>query len=328
MFTLKKSQDKDFLVLNLADIQLSKEEWGESHTHSKIVNYTVTELVGRLKPDLITLSGDQGWAGDFDAYMKVGEFIDSFDIPWTFVWGNHDQQDGYDFTDKVVDGYSKLKNLIFENGPKNLGRGNFVIEVIENDVPVSALILMDTHDRLPVKKEDGTEELTWAKLMPEQHEWYKEQINALKLKGCNNTAIITHIPIYAYRTAFDKAIKPDVDQESLTFEESCKKEYWNEGYDDSFGVKLEGICCYPEDDGFFEVIREIGSTKAYICGHDHVNCTSIGYDDVRLVYALKTGPGCYWRPWMNGGTTLKITSEGIGEIKHEFVNADHLTENT
>ena len=324
MFILNKAPNKDFLVLNLADIQLSKDEWSESHSHSKIVIHTVTELVNRLHPDLITLSGDQGWAGDFDAYMKVGEFIDSFDIPWTFIWGNHDQQNGYGFNDSVVDGYSKLKNLIFENGPENLGRGNFVIEIKENDSIVSALILMDSHDRLPAVNDEGTEEPTWAKLTPEQHEWYKDQISALKQKGCNDTTILTHIPIYAYRTAFDKAIKPNVDQESLSFEESCKKEYWNEGYEDSFGVKLEGICCYPVDDNFFDVIRELGSTKNYICGHDHVNCTSISYEGVRLVYALKTGPGCYWRPWMNGGTTLRITSNGSAEIKHEFVNADHL----
>ena len=169
MFILNKAPNKDFLVLNLADIQLSKDEWSESHSHSKIVIHTVTELVNRLHPDLITLSGDQGWAGDFDAYMKVGEFIDSFDIPWTFVWGNHDQQNGYGFNDSVVDGYSKLKNLIFENGPENLGRGNFVIEIKENDSIVSALILMDSHDRLPAVNDEGTEEPTWAKLTPEQH---------------------------------------------------------------------------------------------------------------------------------------------------------------
>jgi hypothetical protein len=30
--------------------------------------------------------------------------------------------------------------------------------------------------------------------------------------------------------------------------------------------------------------------------------------------------GAYWKPEMNGGTVLTVTSEGITDIKHEFVD--------
>ena len=324
MFTLQKKKDKDFVILNLADIQLSTDEWKPEHSHSRIVKHTVNTLIDKTHPDLITLSGDQGWAGDLSAYVKVGELIDSYNIPWTFVWGNHDQQNGYEFLDSVLKEYSKFKNLIYENGPEELGRGNFVIEICDGNSPVYALILMDTHDRLPFINAEGKEELMWAQIMPNQVEWYEHRINELKSSGCNNSAIITHIPIYAYIDAADKAFKSNIDRTTLSIEESYGTECWNDGYKSSFGVQLEGICCYPKNDGVYEKIKELGSTKHYLCGHDHVNCTSIDYGNVRLTYALKTGPGCYWRPEMNGGTKLVVSSDGTTEVIHEFIDAGEL----
>ena len=53
MKALNKQRDKDFKILNLTDTQLSNEEWAEGHKHRAILEYTLTELVERVKPDLI-----------------------------------------------------------------------------------------------------------------------------------------------------------------------------------------------------------------------------------------------------------------------------------
>ena len=58
---------------------------------------------------------------------------------------------------------------------------------------------------------------------------------------------------------------------------------------------------------------------AIIVGHDHNNNWIIRHKGIRFVFSLKTGPGCYWEPALNGGTVLKITSNGIGDIYHEYV---------
>jgi len=54
-------------------------------------------------------------------------------------------------------------------------------------------------------------------------------------------------------------------------------------------------------------------------GHDHNNNWIIRHRGIRFVFSLKTGPGCYWEPELNGGTVIKITSNGIGDIYHEYV---------
>ena len=81
MFTLKKTPGKPFLVLNLSDPQLGDGEWAEGHKNRRILEHTVRTLVDRVKPDLITVSGDLSWAGSDHAYDMLADFLDSFEIP-------------------------------------------------------------------------------------------------------------------------------------------------------------------------------------------------------------------------------------------------------
>ena len=39
-----------------------------------------------------------------------------------------------------------------------------------------------------------------------------------------------------------------------------------------------------------------------------------------MIFALKTGLGCYWNPILNGGTVLKVNETGVCEVHHEFVD--------
>lgn len=244
--------------------------------------------------------------------------LEGYNVPWTAVWGNHDQERGLEYLDKAQELLLKHEHFVYEQGPIELGRGNFVIAIKEENKLVHALVMMDTHDKMP--KPNTENELAWAKLTPSQLEWYKDKINELKTLGCIESTIMVHIPIYAYNIAFEKAFKAEIDLKSVKPQESHNKEYWNDGYEGSFGVKYEGICSYIEDDGAFDVIKELDNTKNVICGHDHVNNFSIEHEGVRLTFTLKTGAGCYWNSELNGGTTITINEKGYAKIKHEYVS--------
>jgi hypothetical protein len=322
MFALKKTPGKDFILLNLSDPQLGDGEWAEGHPNRAILEGTVTELCRRVKPDLITVSGDLAWAGDDLAYDALADLLDSFGIPWTVMWGNHDNQGGADYIESVVKRYLTRPLCLYERGPANLGNGNFVIRIEENGRPVEGIIVMDSHDRAPYVNEKGEESMEWAKLWPEQIAWYREQIAALKEDGCRDAALLMHIPIYAYREAHAAAEKPGIDRKAITPAQADGDEVWNPGYESSFGVRHEGICSYPADEGMFGAILEGGLTKTLIAGHDHVNNTVIRHRGVAFVYSLKAGAGCYWEPSLNGGTVLRITENGVGEIRHEYVDPE------
>lgn len=325
MITLPKKPNRDFLVLNLSDPQLGNGEWDMGHPNRRIFTETTRALVERVQPDLITITGDLSWAGNDAAYDAIADFLDSLQIPWAPVWGNHDNQNGAAYIDSVVERYLTHPYCRYEKGDPALGNGNYVIGIMEDERVVEGLILMDSHDQvLYPTPENGGERHVWAKLWPEQLIWYREQVEMLQKQGCGDSTLLMHIPIYAYNDAWNAAIRPDVNPEAVDPQHT--EDCWNPGYEGSFGVRYEGICSYPEDEGAFAVIRSLGHTRHIVSGHDHVNNFVIPYEGVQFVYSLKAGAGCYWDPRLNGGTVLRITENGVTEVWHEFVDPTNYRE--
>ena len=324
MITLKKKPGKDFKILNLTDTQLASDEWTEGHKNRAILEHTLTELVRKVEPDLITVTGDLAWAEETLAYDSLADLLDSFARPWAPVWGNHDNQKGPESIEALVSRYLTHPYCIYERGEPSLGNGNYVIAIEEEGKIVEGVIMMDSHDRMPFIEADGSEREAWAKLIPEQLVWYREQIEMLKALGCNDTTVMMHIPICAYNDAWNAAFNAKLDPNSITSENSANAENWNKGYEGSFGVKYEGICSYPSDEGMFDVICELGSTKHIVSGHDHVNSFVIPYKGVKLIYGLKTGAGCYWNPVLNGGTVFRVTEKGVSDVWHSYVDISEL----
>lgn len=320
MKRLIKDQNKDFVILNLSDPQLSNGEWAEGHKARRILEHTVTELVQRVKPDLITVSGDIAWAGDDYGYDMFAALLESFAIPWAPVWGNHDNQEGPEVVGAVAERYMACQHCLYEKGDPALGNGNYVILIEENGAPVEALVMIDSNDQDPYPDGKGGTKLVWAKLTEVQGEWYKALMKELKAMDISDVTAIMHIPIYAYHYAADAAFKEGVDRHAVTPEEADGDSCWNEGYTDSFGVQYESIESYPEDDGMLAVIKSEGITKHIVSGHDHKNNFVIHHDGITFVYGLKAGCGCYWNPILNGGTVLTVGSEGVKKVHHEYVD--------
>lgn len=322
MIAIEKDPGRDLRVLNLTDPHLDGSYLRADSPDRDFLFATIRTLVERSSPDLITVSGDLDF-GDNDDYLDVcrlfAEHICGYGVPWALAWGNHDNQGGESVILRAAGLFSSFPGFLYEAGEKELGNGNYVIAVRENGGTVFGIIMMDSHDRVPYVKPDGERVSAWAKLLPEQLVWYERQIAALRASGCENTALILHIPIYAYRQAFAAAFRAGRDPKSVSVRESYEGGVWNAGYEDSFGVQRENVCSYPEDDGAFGAIEKLGSTKLVLCGHDHVNCWGINWRGVRLMYSLKTGRGCYFDKEMNGGTLLTVSSSGSAAASHLFV---------
>ena len=324
MFRLKKDPKRDFRILNLTDSQLGDGEWLEDKKEKKIALYTIKELIERTRPDLITHCGDIAYADHASAYKLFAEFMDGFGIPWAFVFGNHDGQGGVEPLKRAAKILTSGGKCLFEEGDIALGCGNYVIEIEEGGKPVHALIFMDSHDRKEYTEKDGKVCLAWSDVDQNQIEWYREEVKALSEAGVKETTLLMHIPLYNYREAARAAFKEGLDLASVPPFDGGQKGCFNAGYEDSFGVMYEDICSYPTDNGFFDVIKECGSTKTVICGHDHVNSFAVTYEGVRLIYSLKTGPGCYWNPRLNGGTLLTIDESGKLTARHVFVDVEDM----
>ena len=204
MKVLQKQKDKKFTILHLTDTHLYHDEWiGEKGAHLK---ETVNHLVETAKPDLITISGDLAWAGQYLSYQDFADWMEGYGIPWAPVFGNHDDQDGPEAVTKAAEILMAREHCLLETGDPALGCGNYVIRIEEEGRPVHAVIMMDSHDRKPWVDEQGVEHNEWAELIPEQFPWYRRQIEELKADGVTETSLIMHIPIYTYRDAIKAAL--------------------------------------------------------------------------------------------------------------------------
>lgn len=318
MFRIRKEKNRDFTILNLSDVQLGIHEWYTDL--GKITKGTILELVEREKPDLITTTGDVGWA-HYASYECFCEFMETICIPWTTVWGNHDCMRGDDNASELADRLISREHCIFEKGDRSLGVGNFVILIEEEDRPVEALVMMDTHDSITYTDDDGLEQKTGSRLIPAQIRWYCSQMEELERLGCGESCVFMHVAPYVYETAFYAAYDGKKDPMDVdAHDTSC----WNPGYEKAFGVLHEpnGVCATKTEDGFFDAVKKYGSTRYITAGHCHTNSFAIPYDGVWLTFALKTGPGCYWEPALNGGTVYRISSDGVSEFYHSYVDSE------
>ncbi len=306
---LKKTPGEDFKILNLADVQLKDD-----------LMYTVTgdcsmklidELVTDHDPDLITLSGDNAWGTM--AYIELFRQLDSYAIPWAPVMGNHD---GQATIGEFWAAYLMYKSeySLFRFGPKDMGYGNYIINITENGRIIHTLFMMDTHDSATYTLEDGSTVSGYDHLWKNQMDWYKWAVEGIaEIEGHTvESTVIMHIPVVEYADAWN-----EVKIESDNAEEIHGK--INPDFSAfASGRRFEDVCSAPVNNGFFELCREVGSTKNILVGHDHVNDFSILYKGITLSYAVKTGLGAYYRNDMIGGTTVTVNSQGNAKIQQHY----------
>lgn len=308
----QKEPGRDFIILNLTDIQMdTAQATGPAGIFAK---ETIRELIGRVHPDLITVSGDNAW--DTLSYKEFVGMMDSFRIPWAPIMGNHDGQ-GCESEQWCSDLLCSAKYSLYRPGPPEMGFGNYIIDIEENGRLLHTLYLMDTHSGILEDNINGKKGSGYDHLWENQFEWYRTAVSRRCAEnGAVRSTVVVHIPLNEYKEAWETATGV-----TEWDKEHPDAPYIGEYADNSFGVRHEFGGWPKQKNGFFELMQELGSTKDVVAGHEHVNDYSIPYKGIRLTYALKLGAGCYWEPELNGGTVLRVDGGGRMHISHEFVDS-------
>jgi len=342
---IEKEKGKDFKVLNFSDIQLtSQEALNKNNDVTKYSLNLVDEIIDEVTPDLITLSGDQGY-GEPNSIKAIGDVIDKYNIPWAPVFGNHDNECRSLSVRDQIKKYAEYPNCIFQYGPREISAteygergGNYIINIVERDddgfhILRSIFMFNSGASSYEVDPtiENKINNTTYEHLTENQIEFYIWGLECAKKYNNGEypkSTIIEHIPITAYAHAFAEAFCAEYSVYEFsrivstavgyTINESYKEYCWKDGYKDSFGVCYEMVCCSPVDDGIFEIITQYGSLDSMIVGHDHKNNFSINYHGVRLTYGMKSGTGCYFDSNLLGGTILSFDDENNITIEHIY----------
>lgn len=309
---LLKDPQKDFVIMNVADMHLSEYSYTYLNSvHAQRCFYYIKMMAQQLQPDLITFSGDNFCEdGGSNIYMvhRLTEFMDSLGIPWAPVFDYHDEMGNCDLN-YICDVMAQSRYCLVRKGDPALGVGNYVINIGQQTGEGTRIL----HSLFMMHSDHGN-------LRQNNIDWYKwaaEGVNQVNGSPVTSSVIL-HVPFAQYAYALEAAW----DEEN-----SC----WREGFQ-AFGVSGEGFDGErdengaPLDNGFFAAIREVGTTTNAICGHCHTNSNSVVYEGVRLTYSLRLGRNGYWDDSYEtdtfGVTTLTVGSDGSGTVEHHYVHPD------
>ncbi len=293
----ERADDTVYSVLQVTDVHILNNEKKDAKAFK-----TITAMVEASKPDMIVVTGDvTSEKENFTAFKTFCTFMEEFNIPWAFVFGNHEGLDiAYEpgevldpekIADKqtLSDYLESLDNCIYERGDENVdGMGNYYYNVTdENGKVITSLIMMDSHSY-------DEENEGYDHFHENQVEWYENTIKSIaKEVNGDETKVVPslaffHVPMQEYRTGYDEAKGTD-------------KRLW--------GYRFEGEGCPAVDDQMFEKMVELGSTKGCFAGHDHMNNYEVEYQGIRLAYGLSCDHNIYVVP-LRGGKLIEIKEDG------------------
>ena len=309
-FAIRISTDKDFRILQLTDLHLG---FGFlSRGKDRLAMDAVKTIIEKSKPDLIVLTGDSifpflpksGTLNNRKQAYKLTEFMDSFEIPYTTVFGNHDCEMGSVCNkEELAEIFKKGKYCIFAEGRKNLtGVGNFLIELIDNsDKVLLSLVMLDSN----MYGEDGWFFGGFDRIRDDQADWCMERLSALKQANPEmNAMAFFHMPPREFKEAYEKMKLGDKDVIYRHGSVAEKDEY--------FGIsRFEGT--------FFDKAVENGVIKWMFCGHDHLNTLSLIYKGIQLTYGMSIDYLAYKGIGKNyiqrGGTLITRRADGCVDIR-------------
>lgn len=277
--------DDHFKVIQLTDVHIGG-GFLSIKKDSMAIN-AVAAMITAEKPDLVVITGDIAYpvpfqAGTFNNKTSAelfAQLMEKLGVYWVPVFGNHDTEAySYYSREKISEFYSqeKFSHCLFQAGPEDVdGYGNSIINVKNTKGEITqSLVMLDSHSYV----DNDYFGIMWKydTIHESQVKWYEDSLN--KIKAENNDIMpkslaFFHIAIPEYKTAWDEYRANDFNDT-----ENVKYIYGKAGEKDY------SVYTSEYNYGFFDKVKELGSTQGMFCGHDHLNNFSIDYKGVRLTY--------------------------------------------
>lgn len=236
-------------------------------------------------PDLVIFTGDvihsELAANPKAAFIHAVSSVTNRQIPWTFVFGNHDAEEGIT-REEILSISKRFPACLAEQGPAQIsGSGNYSLPVhsaADADRIAAVLFHLDSGSYAP-KSIGGA---AWIKR--DQIDWYIQE--SLRYEAMNDNRPIPslaffHIPLPEYR------------------------DLWH--FHHTYGYNYEGAGCPKTNSGLFNAFWERGDVKGVFVGHDHINDYWGELHGIRLHYGRATGFNTYGKDgFPRGARVIKL----------------------
>ena len=273
-FSFTLPDKRNFKILQLTDLHLG---YGEMSKRQDALAYdAVRKLIGKTNPDYIVITGDTIYpkyrkTGMRNNKMQMTEFInwfDSFKIPYSMIFGNHDSDKNSMFSkDEISDVIMNGKYSIFAKGKEDIyGMGNYVVNLTDREnIPMVTLSMLDSNTYTRDFR-------NFDCVHTNQIDWLTEKLDNIRKQNKSLYSLMfLHMPLPEYYYAY-KMMKLGRREVRYNFGSVGEP-------NDNFGISS----CNNQ---LFDRVQEQGIVKGIFCGHDHKNSISMFYKNIMLTYGM------------------------------------------
>ena len=321
-FKLNINHDGDIRILQITDMQIidanqrrfpdrikgwSVTAWVPENNDKNLYSH-IRYLKDKTNPDLIIITGDIIY-GEFDdagtSFVEFCEFMDSLEVPWAPVYGNHDNesQKGIDWQCET---FANAKYSLFKRG-EVFGNSNYTIGIYRNGTLQRIMYMVDSNGCGKLAISQGMRE--------DQIQWVKD--TAAKYPGVP-AFLCYHIPSGDFQDAYfaqGYLEKPDpAHNDFVKFEIGVDREAKN----GDFGKKREWFVAPSLR--LMPMFKE-ANIDGVFAGHYHITNTSVLYEGIRFTMGLKTGLYDYYDREAIGGTAITLNGKDF-KVEHVYYHLE------
>lgn len=297
---LRFNKDGTFKILVLADVQ-------DSYPIEDDMIAFINEALDYAQPDLVVFDGDNIMSEDVRGYEQLLFPLTERNIPFTFVFGNHDVERENFTAEQQLAEYQKFEGcLAYDADPALHGCANHNLLIYasdSNDIAFN-LWMFDSGTSL---RENG-EWLGYDWVRADQIEWYnttRDEITAANGGELVYSIAFQHIiPKEAVEVLY---YETDTSLGELTYN-------FNDGGIYSFVPKIENFdgyifeksCCGNGSDGQWDAMLAGGDVLAVVVGHDHVNSFVADINGIDLVQTPGATYHSYYNNMLQGARVIEL----------------------
>ena len=281
-YVLDLDYTSNFRMLQLTDIHIGDKD--QRAIQFKYLDKVITEA----NANMIVVTGDLFTFASKDTAKELFDFLESYNLPWTVTFGNHDEQCNFSISwlTSYLNNYGKHCYFRDIQDDDVFGYANFAINLKRDGKIFEQLIIMDSN-RYDFKPPFG-----YDHFKQNQIDWYERLVTDSATEtwydSQKESIMFYHIPLPEIDEAWDAYQAGSTDAEYI------------------MGDKREK-CCPPDyNSHFFDKILELGSTKAMFFGHDHVNDFIIKYKGVIFGYGINSTNRIYYEDGLIGGRVITL----------------------
>ncbi len=297
-FIVEVESDCDPVILQLTDPQIldaaqqrvpnriSSEQaiyYATNRMDENCFNY-IRETAEATKPDLILLTGDLVY-GEFDdkgtSLLALIEVMESLDIPWAPVFGNHDNESkmGADWQSEQLE---QAKNCLFKQRTLT-GNGNYTVGIKQDGKLKRVFFMLDSNGcgAISEKSRANGHTVSSVGFGQDQIDWYTETAQSIRtLSPETKFSFAFHIQPEIFSIIGNKYDFSDTVVDIDTQEDKDPDDFG------LIGAALKG----PWDGNrkIWNGLKDLGVDSIFV-GHEHCNSASVVYQGVRLQFGQKTG---------------------------------------